>query len=114
MYRCGASICCAKGGIVANPNAVDRVSWMESFAKMIKPYYPSQYIAATNIGATVRYGSFCSRGRQGLLTCQHPFDFGFLPTIHFLSSQITGSPSNRYFKLVYEYSTVGRIEGIEY
>jgi glutamate dehydrogenase (NAD(P)+) len=42
----------AKGGIVANPNAVDRVSWMKSFAKMIKPYCPSQYIAATDVGTT--------------------------------------------------------------
>ena len=42
----------AKGGIVANPNEVDRVSWMKSFAKMIKPYCPSQYIAATDIGTT--------------------------------------------------------------
>jgi glutamate dehydrogenase (NAD(P)+) len=42
----------AKGGIIANPNQVDRVSWMKSFAKMIKPYCPSQYIAATDIGTT--------------------------------------------------------------
>ena len=42
----------AKGGIIANPNQVDRVSWMKSFAKMIKPYYPSQYIATTDIGTT--------------------------------------------------------------
>ena len=42
----------AKGGIVANPDAVDRVSWMKSFAKMIKPYCPSQYIAATDVGTT--------------------------------------------------------------
>ena len=42
----------AKGGIVANPNEVDRVSWMKSFAKMIKPYCPTQYIAATDIGTT--------------------------------------------------------------
>jgi glutamate dehydrogenase (NAD(P)+) len=42
----------AKGGIVANPNAVDRVSWIKSFAKMIKPYCPSQYIAATDVGTT--------------------------------------------------------------
>jgi len=42
----------AKGGIVANPNKVDRVSWMKSFAKMIKPYCPTQYIAATDIGTT--------------------------------------------------------------
>jgi glutamate dehydrogenase (NAD(P)+) len=42
----------AKGGIVANPNEVDRVSWMKSFAKMIKPYCPAQYIAATDIGTT--------------------------------------------------------------
>ena len=35
----------AKGGIIANPNQVDRVSWVKSFAKMIKPYCPSQYIA---------------------------------------------------------------------
>ncbi|HET7344826.1 MAG TPA: Glu/Leu/Phe/Val dehydrogenase [Nitrososphaeraceae archaeon] len=42
----------AKGGIIANPNRVDRVSWMKSFAKMIKPYCPTQYIAATDIGTT--------------------------------------------------------------
>ncbi len=42
----------AKGGILANPNEVDRVSWMKSFAKMIKPYCPTQYIAATDIGTT--------------------------------------------------------------
>jgi glutamate dehydrogenase (NAD(P)+) len=42
----------AKGGIVGNPNEVDRVSWMKSFAKMIKPYCPTQYIAATDIGTT--------------------------------------------------------------
>jgi glutamate dehydrogenase (NAD(P)+) len=42
----------AKGGIIANPNEVDRVSWMKSFAKMIEPYCPTQYIAATDIGTT--------------------------------------------------------------
>ena len=42
----------AKGGIIADPNKVDRVSWMKSFAKMIKPYCPSQYIAATDVGTT--------------------------------------------------------------
>jgi glutamate dehydrogenase (NAD(P)+) len=42
----------AKGGIIADPNIVDRVSWMKSFAKMIKPYCPSQYIAATDLGTT--------------------------------------------------------------
>jgi glutamate dehydrogenase (NAD(P)+) len=42
----------AKGGIIADPNMVDRVSWMKSFAKMIKPYCPSQYIAATDVGTT--------------------------------------------------------------
>ena len=42
----------AKGGIIANPNQVDRVSWVKSFAKMIKPYCPSQYIAPTDIGTT--------------------------------------------------------------
>jgi glutamate dehydrogenase (NAD(P)+) len=42
----------AKGGIVSNPNEVDRISWMKSFAKMIKPYCPAQYIAATDIGTT--------------------------------------------------------------
>ena len=42
----------AKGGIIANPNQVDRVSWVKSFAKMIKPYCPSQYIATTDIGTT--------------------------------------------------------------
>jgi glutamate dehydrogenase (NAD(P)+) len=42
----------AKGGIIADPNKVDRVEWMKSFAKMIKPYCPSQYIAATDVGTT--------------------------------------------------------------
>ena len=42
----------AKGGIIANPNEVNRVSWMKSFAKMIRPYCPTQYIAATDIGTT--------------------------------------------------------------
>ena len=42
----------AKGGIIADPNKVDRVAWMKSFAKMIKPYCPSQYIAATDVGTT--------------------------------------------------------------
>ncbi|HXX96181.1 MAG TPA: Glu/Leu/Phe/Val dehydrogenase [Candidatus Bathyarchaeia archaeon] len=42
----------AKGGIIGNPNEVNRVSWMKSFAKMIRPYCPTQYIAATDIGTT--------------------------------------------------------------
>jgi glutamate dehydrogenase (NAD(P)+) len=42
----------AKSGIIADPNQVDRVAWMKSFAKMIKPYCPTQYIAATDIGTT--------------------------------------------------------------
>ncbi len=42
----------AKGGIIANPNKVDRVEWIKSFAKMIKPYCPLQYIAATDVGTT--------------------------------------------------------------
>jgi glutamate dehydrogenase (NAD(P)+) len=42
----------AKSGIFADPKAVDRVAWTKSFAKMIRPYCPSQYIAATDIGTT--------------------------------------------------------------
>lgn len=42
----------AKGGIIADPNKVDRVAWVKSFAKMIRPYCPRQYIAATDIGTT--------------------------------------------------------------
>ena len=42
----------AKGGIIANPGKVNKVEWMKSFAKMIKPYCPSQYIAATDVGTT--------------------------------------------------------------
>ena len=42
----------AKGGIIADPNSVDRVAWIKSFAKMIRPYCPGQYIAATDIGTT--------------------------------------------------------------
>jgi glutamate dehydrogenase (NAD(P)+) len=42
----------AKGGIIADPNSVDRVAWVKSFAKMIRPYCPGQYIAATDIETT--------------------------------------------------------------
>lgn len=42
----------AKGGIIANPSKVNQVEWMKSFAKMISPYCPSQYIAATDVGTT--------------------------------------------------------------
>jgi glutamate dehydrogenase (NAD(P)+) len=42
----------AKGGIIANPSKVNQVEWMKSFAKMIRPYCPSQYIAATDVGTT--------------------------------------------------------------
>lgn len=42
----------AKGGIMGDPSKVDRVMWMRSFAKMIKPYVPLQYIAATDMGTT--------------------------------------------------------------
>jgi glutamate dehydrogenase (NAD(P)+) len=51
-WKCAAAGLPFGGGIVANPNKVDRVSWMKSFAKMIKPYCPTQYIAATDIGTT--------------------------------------------------------------
>ena len=40
----------AKGGIVSNPNEVDRISWMKSFAKMIKPYCPTQYLLLQTLG----------------------------------------------------------------
>ncbi len=42
----------AKGGIIANPSKVNQVEWVKSFAKMIRPYCPSQYIAATDVGTT--------------------------------------------------------------
>jgi glutamate dehydrogenase (NAD(P)+) len=42
----------AKAGIIGNPAEVDRVDWVKSFAKMIRPYCPLQYIAATDIGTT--------------------------------------------------------------
>ncbi|MEM2766475.1 MAG: Glu/Leu/Phe/Val dehydrogenase, partial [Candidatus Caldarchaeum sp.] len=42
----------AKGGIMGDPNKVDRVAWMKSFAKAIKPYVPLQYVAATDMGTT--------------------------------------------------------------
>uniref|UniRef100_A0A7C5U6E5 Glutamate dehydrogenase n=1 Tax=Caldiarchaeum subterraneum TaxID=311458 RepID=A0A7C5U6E5_CALS0 len=42
----------AKGGIIGDPSKVDSVIWMCSFAKMIKPYVPLQYIAATDMGTT--------------------------------------------------------------
>ena len=42
----------AKGGIIADPNKVNQVEWIKSFAKMIRPYCPLQYIAATDVGTT--------------------------------------------------------------
>jgi len=42
----------AKGGIIGDPSKVDRVAWVRSFAKAVKPYTPLQYIAATDIGTT--------------------------------------------------------------
>lgn len=42
----------AKAGIIGSPAETDRVSWVKSFAKMIRPYCPLQYIAATDIGTT--------------------------------------------------------------
>src|SRR5919108_2604805 len=42
----------AKRGIMADPNVVYRVAWIKSFAKMIRPYCPTQYIAATDVGTT--------------------------------------------------------------
>jgi glutamate dehydrogenase (NAD(P)+) len=42
----------AKGGVMADPSKVDRVAWIKSFAKMIRPYCPTQYIAATDVGTT--------------------------------------------------------------
>jgi glutamate dehydrogenase/leucine dehydrogenase len=42
----------AKAVIIGNPVEVDRASWTKSFAKMIRPYCPLQYIAATDIGTT--------------------------------------------------------------
>ncbi|HET6590353.1 MAG TPA: Glu/Leu/Phe/Val dehydrogenase [Candidatus Nitrosocosmicus sp.] len=42
----------AKGGIIANPSKVNQVEWVKSFAKMIRPYCPLQYIAATDVGTT--------------------------------------------------------------
>jgi glutamate dehydrogenase (NAD(P)+) len=42
----------AKGGIIANPSKVNQVEWIKSFAKMIRPYCPLQYIAATDVGTT--------------------------------------------------------------
>jgi glutamate dehydrogenase (NAD(P)+) len=42
----------AKSGIMGDPSAVDKVAWMRSFAKMVKPYVVQQYIAATDMGTT--------------------------------------------------------------
>ncbi len=42
----------AKGGLMGDPTKVDRVAWMRSFAKAIKPYVPLQYVAATDMGTT--------------------------------------------------------------
>ncbi|GBC70232.1 Glutamate dehydrogenase [archaeon HR01] len=42
----------AKSGLLGDPSKVDRVAWMRSFAKTIKPYTPLQYIAATDMGTT--------------------------------------------------------------
>lgn len=39
-----------KRGIIANPEKVNKVEWMKSFTKMIKPCCSTHYIAATDVG----------------------------------------------------------------
>jgi glutamate dehydrogenase (NAD(P)+) len=70
----------AKGGIIADPNHVDRVSWMKSFAKMIRPYCPSQYIAATDVGTTELDMAIFAHEIGDMRACTgKPFELGGIP-----------------------------------
>jgi glutamate dehydrogenase (NAD(P)+) len=70
----------AKGGIIADPNQVDRVSWMKSFAKMIRPYCPSQYIAATDVGTTELDMAIFAHEIGDMRACTgKPFELGGIP-----------------------------------
>jgi glutamate dehydrogenase (NAD(P)+) len=40
----------AKGGIVSNPNEVDRISWNKSFAKMINPTVQHSILLLQTLG----------------------------------------------------------------
>ncbi|HET7644677.1 MAG TPA: Glu/Leu/Phe/Val dehydrogenase [Nitrososphaeraceae archaeon] len=70
----------AKGGIIADPNQVDRVSWLKSFAKMIRPYCPSQYIAATDVGTTELDMAVFAHEIGDMRACTgKPFELGGIP-----------------------------------
>jgi glutamate dehydrogenase (NAD(P)+) len=50
----------AKSGIKADPKAVDKTEVVRAFAKLIKPYVPSQYIAAPDMNtAQAEMAAFC-------------------------------------------------------
>jgi len=50
----------AKSGIKADPKTVDKIGVMRAFAKLIKPYVPSQYIAAPDMNtAQAEMAAFC-------------------------------------------------------
>jgi len=70
----------AKGGIIADPNSVDRVAWVKSFAKMIRPYCPGQYIAATDIGTTELDMAIFAHEIGDMRACTgKPSDLGGIP-----------------------------------
>ena len=70
----------AKGGIMADPNNVDRVAWIKSFAKMIRPYCPSQYIAATDVGTTELDMAVFAHEIGGMWACTgKPAEVGGIP-----------------------------------
>src|SRR5919109_672549 len=80
-------VCCrglpfggAKRGIMADPNVVYRVAWIKSFAKMIRPYCPSQYIAATDVGTTELDMAVFAHGIDGMWACTgKPAELGGIP-----------------------------------
>jgi len=70
----------AKGGIIADPSKVDRVAWMRSFAKMIRPYCPTQYIAATDIGTSELDMAIFAHEIGGMHACTgKPAELGGIP-----------------------------------
>jgi glutamate dehydrogenase (NAD(P)+) len=100
----------AKGGIIADPNKVDRVAWMKSFAKMIRPYCPSQYIAATDVGTTELDMAVFAHEIGDMRACTgKPIEVGGIP--HELGT--TGYGVSVALKVALEFLQDSKLESID-
>jgi hypothetical protein len=95
---------------MADPNNVDRVAWIKSFAKMIRPYCPSQYIAATDVGTTELDMAVFAHEVGDMRACTgKPAELGGIP--HELGT--TGYGVSVAFKVSLDLLKVRKLKAIE-